>query len=128
MGSGLYSSAFSRRTFDKLANLAGTIVKAGFPAVVDATFLKRADRNQFRAVAAKLKVPFLILDFPADESACRERIRRRSAARADASEATEAVLDHQLRTSEPLDDDERPLVISFGETDPAAAATASGRN
>ncbi len=117
VGSGLYSSAFSRRTFDKLAELAAAIVKAGFPAVVDATFLKRPDRNQFRALAANLKMPFLILDFPADESTCRERIRRRSAARADASEATEAVLDHQLRIREPLDDDERPFVVSFAETD-----------
>ena len=79
VGSGLYSSAFSRRTFEKLAELAAAIVKAGFPAVVDATFLKRADRNQFRALAANLKMPFLILDFPAAETTCRERIRRRSA-------------------------------------------------
>jgi uncharacterized protein len=121
VGSGLYSSAFSRRTFDKLAELAAAIVKAGIPVLVDATFLKRADRKQFRALAASLKVPFLILDFPADEATCRERIRRRTQARADASEATEAVLEHQLRIREPLDDDERPIVISFGETNPATA-------
>jgi hypothetical protein len=121
VGSGLYSSAFSRRTFDQLAELAAAIVKAGFPVLVDATFLKRTDRKQFRALAASLKVPFLILDFPADEATCRERIRRRTQARADASEATAAVLEHQLRIREPPDDDERPFVISFGETDPAAA-------
>ena len=96
-------------------------MKAGFPVLVDATFLKRADRNQFRALAANLKMPFLILDFPADESTCRERIHRRSAARADASEATESVLDHQLRIREPLDDDERPFVVSFAETDSTTA-------
>jgi uncharacterized protein len=121
VGSGLYSSAFNRRTFNKLAELAGTIVKAGFSVLVDATFLKRADRNQFRALAATLKVPFLMLDFPADAATCRERIRRRIEARADASEATEAVLDHQLRVREPLAPDERPFVVSFAETDPAAA-------
>jgi uncharacterized protein len=120
VGSGLYSSAFSRRTFDKLAELAGKIVKAGFPAAVDATFLKRAERNQFRAIAATLKVPFLILDFPADETTCRERIRQRNQARVDASEATEAVLAHQLQIREMLEADEEPFVVPLAGGDPAA--------
>jgi uncharacterized protein len=113
VGSGLYSSEFSRRTFEKLAELAGAIVAAGFPVVVDATFLKRAEREQFRTLAERLKVPFVILDFPAEEKTCRERICRRAQERSDASEATEAVLEHQLRISEPLDEDERAFVVSF---------------
>ena len=117
VGSGLYSSAFSRQTFAKLAELAAAIIAAGFSTVVDATFLKRAERDQFRTLAAKLKMPFLILEFPADEATCRERIRRRMEERIDASEATEAVLEHQLQVSEPLAEEERPYVASFGRGD-----------
>lgn len=114
LGSGLYSSAFSRRTFARLAELSRVIIAAGFPVIVDATFLKRSDRDEFRALAERLKAPFVILDFPTDEATCRERIRRRAKEGADASEATEAVLDHQLRVREPLDDDEQAFVVSFG--------------
>jgi len=113
VGSGLYSSAFNRRTFEKLAELASAIVAAGFRVIVDATFLKRAERDQFRELAERLKVPFVILDFPADEATCRERIRLRAQERSDASEATAAVLEHQLRIREPLDDVEREFVASF---------------
>lgn len=113
VSSGLYTSAFNRRTFAKLADLASGLLTDGFPVVVDATFLKRSDRDEFRTLAERFDVPFVILDFPADEATCRERIRLRSRNRSDASEATEAVLDHQLGMQEPLDEGERTLVVSF---------------
>jgi predicted kinase len=40
-------------------------------------------------------------------------IRLRSRSGSDASEATEAVLDHQLGMQEPLDESERSLTVSF---------------
>jgi aminoglycoside phosphotransferase family enzyme/predicted kinase len=113
VGSGLYAPAFNRQTFAKLADLASGLLADGFPVVVDATFLKRSDRDEFRALAERLRVPFLILDFPAEEATCRERIRLRSRTRSDASEATEAVLDHQLGMQEPLAEEERALAVSF---------------
>ncbi len=94
---GLYAPAFSRRTFVRLADLATAVIESGFPVILDATFLRRSEREEFRALSASLGVPFVILDFPADEATCRERIRQRSRERSDASEATEPVLDRQLR-------------------------------
>ena len=116
IASGLYSPEFSRRTFARLADLGPMIVGAGFPVILDATFLRRAEREQFRALAESLGVSFVILDFPADEATCRERIRRRSQEKADASEATEDVLDRQLALREPLSDAEQRLALRF---DPA---------
>ena len=58
-------------------------------------------------------MPFVILDFPTDEATCRERTRGRAKERADASEATEAVLDHQLRMHEAPQEDERAFVVPF---------------
>jgi uncharacterized protein len=120
IATGLYSPESNRRTFQKLASLATGILAAGFPAIVDATFLKRSDRDPFRLLAETLQVPFLILDFAADETRCRERIRRRANERADASEATQAVLDHQLRSREPLADEERPFAVSIDTQQPEA--------
>jgi aminoglycoside phosphotransferase family enzyme/predicted kinase len=124
VGSGLYSAESSRRTFDRLAELAATIIAAGFPAIVDATFLRRAEREQFHELADRLRVPFLILDFPTDEATCHQRIDLRAKEGADASEATETVLDHQLQIHEALDDGERALAVSFDGTQPQAIEAA----
>jgi uncharacterized protein len=120
IASGLYSSEFNRRTFTRLAELASTVVQAGFPVILDATFLRRSEREQFRALAESLGVSFVICDFPADEATCRQRIRRRMQEKADASEATEAVLDRQLRMREPLSDQERNLALRFEPERPPA--------
>jgi uncharacterized protein len=124
VGSGLYSADSSRRTFDRLAVLASSIVAAGFPVIVDATFLRRAEREQFQALADRLRVPFVILDFPTDEATCRERIGLRAKQGADASEATEAVLDHQVRIHEALDEVERAFAVSFDGKQPEAIEAA----
>jgi len=98
------------------------VLEAGFSVIVDATFLKRWQRNAFRHLAQRLVVPFRILDFEAAESTLRERIGRREAAQSDASEATLEVLSHQVQSREPLADDERPDVIHVDSEDPQATA------
>jgi predicted kinase len=118
IASGIYSAAFSQRTLTKLAELASAVIGAGIPVIVDATFLKRSDRERFQRLAETLQVPFVILDFPTDEAACRESIRLRRHERSDASEASEAVLDRQLQLQEPLSDGERAVAVVFDSEHP----------
>jgi aminoglycoside phosphotransferase family enzyme/predicted kinase len=125
--SGLYASEFNRRTFARLAELASPIIEAGLSLIIDATFLKRADRDQFRRLADSLGVAFIILDFPAGEAVCRERIRQRMRDKNDASEATEQVLDRQLRLREPLSDEEKRLAVTFDAAPPQAIDTLIAR-
>jgi uncharacterized protein len=110
---GIYTPEFTRQTFARLADLSVAVVDAGFPLIVDATFLRCSERNQFRSLAETLRIPFVILDFPADEATCRERIRLRAHQQTDASEATEQVLDGQLRSREPLSDQEQRFTVRF---------------
>ena len=105
-GGGLYAEAITRETYERLATLARTIAAAGYPVVVDATFLQRAQRDLLRGVARELDVPFAIADCLAPEAALRERIARRLGQGRDASEATLDVLARQLATQEPLGADE----------------------
>lgn len=123
---GIYAASAGQATYDRLAALAEQILAAGFPAVVDATFLKRAQRAQFEALAAKHDVPFAILDVRAAEATLRKRVAERAAAGADASEANEAVFEHQLASEEPLTDAERLQSFSFDSeaAGPEAAALA----
>ncbi|MGE3481771.1 MAG: AAA family ATPase, partial [Gammaproteobacteria bacterium] len=111
LDAGLYSRDAGVRTYDHLAGLASAIIEAGFTALVDATFLKQAQREQFRALAARLRVPFMILDFQATEANLRKRVSARAQAGRDASEATLAVLQRQLEGQEALTADERAAAI-----------------
>jgi Uncharacterized protein conserved in bacteria len=117
---GIYTADASALTYRRLAELAQQVVEAGYPVVVDATFLKRGQRDDFRALAAKLHVPFAILDFQAREETLRTRIRRRAEAGKDASEADLAVLEKQLAGTEALTEDEAPYVVAVDAETPDA--------
>ncbi len=75
--------------------------------ILDATFLLAEQRQQARALAERLHVHWLILDFQAGEPLLRQRVRERAERGDDASEADLAVLEHQLATVEALSDAER---------------------
>ncbi len=113
VGTGIYAPETTRGTYERLREVARTVVAAGFPAVVDATFLARADRDAFRALARTLGVPFAIAACEAPEPVLRERIAARDRAGADASEATLEVLARQLLAAEPLAAAERTFAVTI---------------
>lgn len=117
-----YGPDATAQTFDRLAQSARTALEAGYPVIVDATFLRRAERDSFRALAAELNVPFTILDCTAQEARMRERVAARAAAGGDPSEADLQVLERQLRYREPLSADERVFVIQAVTDEPVDAA------
>jgi len=124
---GLYSTDATARTYERLADLAHLIVDSGRVAIVDATFLARRQRDRFRALAADMLVPFVIVAFTAREPVLRERIAARARRGDDASEADVAVLDHQLATQEPLAADEQACVVSYDAEAPLAGARSAER-
>lgn len=122
-GGGLYTAAATTATYARLHELAAQVLGAGWPVVLDATFLQRAQRAQARALAAAAGVPFVILDLEADLATLRTRVSRRRAEGHDASEADLAVLETQVRTREPLSAEERALAIHLPTDMAAPAAT-----
>ncbi len=114
---GIYSAPASDATYARLAELAAAILEAGFPVVVDATFLERERRQAFARLAAQQGVPFHILDLVAPRAVLEARIRDRHASGADASEADLAVLDRQLRTHQPFSAAERPHLLQLAPGD-----------
>jgi uncharacterized protein len=109
----LYTVAASSKTYDRLLELAQQILQAGYSVIVDATFLRIADRTRFHQLAITENAKFQILAFTADERTLRERIQARQATGTDASDADLAVLDQQLATYEPLTADEMRFAKSF---------------
>ena len=103
---GIYGEDVSERVFAHLLDATRALLQAGQPVLVDATFIRRARREPFVALAESLGLPWRILAFDAPEAVLRERVRRRHASGGDASEADEAVLLRQLAQREPLAADE----------------------
>jgi uncharacterized protein len=110
---GIYTVEAGRQTYARLAELARYLIEGGYTAIVDAAFLKREERERFRLLAGRLEVPFVLLDFFADEDVLRERICARQASGTDPSEAGVDVLAAQLRTREPLDSFERRHAVAI---------------
>ena len=123
--SGLYAPDATRATYDRLLSLARGIVDSGRIALVDAAFLSRWQRDAFRALADRLDLPFVIVDFVASEATLRRRIAARAAEGRDASEADVSVLAHQLRHREPLQGDELAFVVTWDAEQPPELAQAA---
>ncbi|MEJ8856879.1 AAA family ATPase [Variovorax robiniae] len=107
----IYTPEATRRTFARLAEGARLALQAGYPVIVDATFLRHAERAAFRALAVSLQLPFAILDLHASPAQLRRRLALRQAGGLDASEAGPAVLEQQFAFQEPLDAPERAMAI-----------------
>ncbi len=102
-GGTIYTPEATARTYARLAELAEVILRSGWSAIVDAAFLKRAERAAFRSLAHRLGVAFELV---APQVPREELARRILARRNDASEATVEVMERQLQWFEPPDQTE----------------------
>jgi aminoglycoside phosphotransferase family enzyme/gluconate kinase len=118
LGAGLYAGAATRNTYDALARVADRLLRNGQNAIVDATFLRRSERLDFRQIAAANAARFAILDCTASETELRRRVASRARAGRDASEADRDVLEYQLRTQDPLERAERRVTVAVDTSRP----------
>ena len=120
---GIYTAQFSHRTYSRLADCAESSLRAGLSVIVDAAFLDTADRRLFRALAARLQVTCAIVSCEADPITLAQRVDERARQQKDASDASLAVLDAQLREFQPFEPAEEPLVIHVETGDADAVQT-----
>jgi predicted kinase len=118
----IYGQAATRQTYAHLRDVAELALRAGWPTIVDAAFLRRDERTTFAALATGLAAPFAILDCRAALGLLRERVRTREAEGDDPSEADVAVLDRLVAADEPLGADEtaRAIVVDAATPEPIA--------
>ena len=110
---GIYDSQATARTYDKLHDLARTLLQQGYRVIVDAAFLRREERDHFRRLAQEMAASFVIASIQASESLLRTRIEARMRSRRDASEADLAVLEKLQAHSLPFGEDEHASIIAF---------------
>ena len=115
---GIYTPDASRRTHERLAQVARWALGAGHAVLVDATFLNPAMRARFIALAQELGVACRILCFEAPLDVLRERVRARLQTGGDASEADVQVLESQWAAARPLTTGEEALAVHVDTTRP----------
>jgi len=113
LGDGVYSADATVRTYEVLLNTAHGLLKAGYRVIVDAAFLRHEEREQFRKLADKMSVSFIIASIQASEPVLRARVEQRMRLRKDASEADLNVLQTLRIANEPLDVKELANTITF---------------
>lgn len=111
LNEGLYRPQAHEETYASLRTRARGLLQDGWTVVVDAAFLRAAERRAFADLAQAEGCPFHILACEAPVEVLRQRIGARQAAGGDASEATQAVLEQQLGWLEPLTDAERATAL-----------------
>ncbi len=112
----IYTPEAGRRTYQRLLEQASELLDAGWPVVVDAAFLTRAQREPFLSLARERGIAGVILDITAPEAVLRERVRQRAQRHDDASEADEAVLERQIERREPVTADEADRSVTVDTT------------
>ncbi|MBI5451321.1 MAG: AAA family ATPase [Gammaproteobacteria bacterium] len=123
---GNYSPQARATVYHRLLALSEHITRAGFPVIVDATFLQAWQRQLFVELGRSCKLPLLILDCQAPDTVLRRWITQRQALRQDPSEATLEVLAMQQRTAQPLTTDEQACAIVVDTTTDVDIAQLAG--
>ena len=112
LNQGIYSSKINQQTYQHLLHLAEQILTAGFSVIVDATFLKKNQREPFQTLALQHQLEFKIVSCQVDYEELAQRIKQRSEAGTDASEANLEVLNQQIETQQQLTRDERLFTVT----------------
>jgi len=106
LDAGIYHSDASALTYRKLEEIATTIIAADYCVIVDATFLKEAQRRQMLELESAAPHARIIVDCDAPEAVLRKRIEEREN---DPSEANLQVLEQQISNREPVSTAEAKL-------------------
>ena len=108
----MYSIEANTKTYQRLLELAEQVITAGYSVIIDAAFLRLAERQTFQQLATQLGVPFAICWFKADVETLKQRIVERNRSQQDASEADVSVLLKQLEFIEPLTIEEQRYLLN----------------
>lgn len=124
---GLYAAQVTRDTYAWLLHLAESLLRSGEHVLVDATFLRSEQRSPFAELAVRLGQRAVIVHCDAPRAVLEERVRARTAAGADPSDADPAVLRHQLARFEPPGPGDDAVVVDTRRYEDASALAALAR-
>lgn len=107
----IYTRDATERTYARLHNLAREVLQAEFPVILDATYLKRAERDAARDIARSGGWRCIVLSCQATPEELRRRVAHRFHSGQDAAEADLRVLEQQYQWVEEIAGDEAAVVL-----------------
>lgn len=102
LNSDIYSPAFTEKTYAKMAREAEKQILMGKGAILDATFGRKGQREKIVQLAAKHKVPLLLIHCSTDNATTERRLRLRAAEGTDVSDGRWEIYVAQKAAYEPL--------------------------
>ena len=103
-GAGVYGADVSARVYRALMAQAEDLLKAGRGVIIDATFLRRADRALVIELAARSQTSPIFVECRAARDEVMARLTRRSTQANEISDANVAIYQRQLEECEALDE------------------------
>lgn len=123
-GTGLYDRQTGTATYAELLRLADTELGAGRSVIIDASFMRRADRAECSALAGRRSAACVILHVVCGEPELRRRLTERSTSGTSVSDGRVELLDRQLQEFEPPDTGEGRLITVTSAGEPAFLTSA----
>lgn len=123
-GEGLYAPAMSGRTYDEMFRQATEHLRAGRSVILDGSFMRAADRQRARKVAAECGAAIFYILCSCSEEETRRRLAHRAGNREAVSDGREDILTEQQKRFEPIDDLDGVPVLQVATDRPADAVLA----
>jgi len=104
LNEGIYGPAMTDKTYGRMARQAETQILLGRGAILDATFGRKRQGAKIVRLAAKHKVPLVIIHCATSEATTERRLRLRAAQGTDVSDGRWEIYLAQKATQEPMDE------------------------
>jgi len=101
---GIYSPAFTARTYDAMLERARGLLAEGRSVLLDGTFGRRDQRQKARGLAEEMGGRFVCVECRAEEAVIHRRLAERLRTGGDASDARPEIYEAQLQVFEPVTD------------------------
>ncbi|MBM2802763.1 MAG: aminoglycoside phosphotransferase [Deltaproteobacteria bacterium] len=101
---GIYSVTMTEKTYAKMARMAGKLLTQGRAVIVDATFLRRAQREKFARLAEKHRIELVSIHCSAAAAITKNRLLQRASLATDVSDGHWEIYLKQKEIDEPIDE------------------------
>lgn len=101
-GEGIYSKSFTQKTYEALYQRAEQSLLRGQSVLLDASFIRRADRERAQNLAKRLGAAFYLLECVCPEPVVQERLARREEEGRDVSDGRWEIFQRQKEVAEPI--------------------------
>ncbi len=118
-GQEIYSATMTEKTYKKMARTAEPLIAQGKGVILDASFLRRAQREKFVRLAGKHKIPLLLIHCWASDLTTQVRLAHRQAQGQDVSDGRWEIFLRQKDAFESFDDSEFAARFELNSEAPA---------